>query len=112
MASASAIADGFIATLGAASVFGSANVVKNSYRVLETAASAAVVIAFGRGYARAMAFGGFNRERGWVFNLGLYLRDTGDPTLLLDRTFTAAEAMLDALEADPTVQGTVVKQKE
>jgi len=109
MASASAIADGFLTTLGAASVFGSANVSKNSYKVLETSASAAVVIAFANALAEPVGFGGFNRERSWTFNLRLYLRDVGDPGVLLNRTFTAAETMLDALEADPTVQGTVVK---
>jgi hypothetical protein len=108
MASASAIADGFLTTLGA--TFGTANVSKNSYKILETSgASAAIVVSFNRATAIPVGFGGFNRERGWSFNLRLYLRDTADPTALLDRTFTASETLLDALEADPTVQGTVVK---
>ena len=108
MASASAIADGFLTTLGA--TFGAANVSKNSYKILETSgASAAVIVTFSRAMATPNAFGGFARERSWSFNLRLYLRDTADPNALLERTFTASEALMDALEADPTVQSTVVK---
>jgi hypothetical protein len=108
MASASAIAEGFKANLGAASLFGAANVSKNSYKILETSgASAAIIITWTRGSARPSAFGGFNRERSWLFNLRLYLRDTADPSALLDRTFTASESLMDALEADPTIQDTV-----
>lgn len=109
MASASAMADGFLALLGAASVFGSDNVSKNSYKILETSACAAVVISYARAVSEPVAFGDYNRQRDWVFNLRLYLRDTGNPIDLLNRTFTATETMLDALETDPTVQGTAVK---
>jgi len=109
MASASAIADGFLANIGAASVLGPTNVSKNTYQVLESAASAACVVRWQNFTSRPVQFGDFDAEDTWTFQLRLYLRDTGDAVALLNRTWTVPQKIIDSLRSDNTIQGTCIK---
>jgi hypothetical protein len=108
MASASAIADGILANIGAASVLGSVNVSKNSYQVLESAACAAAVVSWLDFQSQPAQYGGFDARDIWRFSADIYIRDTGNPIHLLNYTFTLPQLVLDSLKSDPTLQGTVI----
>ena len=103
--SASAIADGLVTLLSAASVFGAGNVSKNSYQVLETSTGSCVVVQWTRLTSRAMTFGNL-RHRVWNFQLRCFIRDTGDAGAVLNRVWTATDGILACLESDDTIQGT------
>ena len=109
MTSASAIADGFLANIGAASVLGPTNVSKNTYQILESAASAACVVRWQNFTARPEQFGPLDTRDTWQFQLRLYLRDTGDAVALLNRTWTVPQKIIDSLRSDSTVQGTCIQ---
>ena len=106
--SASAIADGLITMFSAASQFGSGNVSKNSYQVMETSAGSCLIVQW-TGYShRPQVFGSpANTRRTWRMNLKCYIRDTGNPVATLNRVWTATDNILNCLYADDTLQGTV-----
>ncbi len=105
--SASAIADGLINNLSAASVFGGSNVSKNSYQVLETSCCQAAVIHWTRLTSEPVTFGDpRDRQRTWNFVIECYLRDTGDPVQLLTRVWSLTDTVLASIESDETLQGT------
>lgn len=111
MGSASAVADGFVTLLGAASCLGSGNVPvdsvsKSSYAVLETAASAACVVAW-TSYGSQPQRG--TRHQMWNFQLRLFVRDLGNPIQTLERSFSVPQLVIDTIESDLTVQGTAVE---
>ena len=108
MGSASAIADGLVANIGAASVLGAENVSKNTYQKLESSASAACVVAWTR-FSDQPQFGAYSAQDIWQFRLQLYLRDTNDPVTLLNRTYTVPQAIIDSIKSDPTIQDTCIK---
>ena len=108
MSSASAIADALVTMLSAASVFGSGNVNKNSYKVLETAACSAAVISLNSVRSVAVAFGN-DRERTWSMGINAYIKDTGDPSDALNRVFNIADKVVACLDADDTILGTIDK---
>ena len=108
MASASAIADGILANIGAASVFGSTNVSKNSYQVLESSACACAVVSWLNFESAPAQFGSFDARDTWRLSVDIYIRDTGNPIHLLNHTFTVPQQVLDSLKSDGTLQGTVI----
>jgi hypothetical protein len=106
--SASAIADGLVTLLSAASVFGSANVTKDSYQVLESSACACAVVQWSGFSSGRMTHGGAggDRRRVWSFQVRCFIRDTGQPEALLRRTWIATDKFVSAIESDPTIQDT------
>lgn len=111
MGSASAVADGFVTLLSATSCLGSGNVPvdsvsKSSYRVLETAASAACVVAWNTYESRPQRGA---RHQMWSFQLRLFVRDLGNPEQTLERSFSVPQLVIDTIESDLTVQGTAVE---
>ena len=111
MGSASAVADGFVALLSATSCLGNGNVPidsvsKDSYRVLETAASAACVVAWSA-YGSQPQRG--TRHQMWNFQLRLFVRDLGNAEQTLQRSFSVPQLVIDTMESDLTVQGTAIE---
>ena len=105
--SASAIADGLLANLSAASVLGNGNVSKNSYQTLESSACQAAVIHWARLTSEPITFGNpRDRQRTWGFTVECYLRDLGDPVQLLNRVWSLTDTVINSLESDETLQGT------
>jgi hypothetical protein len=105
--SASAIADGLLTNLSAASVFGSGNVSKNSYQILESSCCQAALIHWTRLISKPTTFGNpRDRERIWNFNIECFLRDTGDPIQLKTRIWSLTDTVIASLESDDTLQGT------
>lgn len=101
---ASAIKDGFVTTLSAASVLGSEQVSTN-YAVMESTSACCCVVSF-TGYENtAMTFGN-DREEAWMFYLQGYLKDTGNPITLKNNVFAFTDKIIRALKDDDTVQGT------
>ena len=106
--SASAIADGLVTLLGSASVFGVGRVRKNSYEVLETSASSCCVIQWIGLNSDHTTFGNpYSPERTWDMKLDVYVRDTGNSQATMDRVWTVTDMTINALDSDPTIQGTV-----
>ena len=106
MAGASAIADGLVTLLSAASMFGSTGVSKDSYQVVETSTCSAVVRFVGL-HSEAVGFGRPpDRQRTWQFNIKCYVRDLGDPQSTINRVWLCADKVVSCLESDDTIQGT------
>jgi hypothetical protein len=111
MGSASAVADGFVTMLSATSCLGAGgtlveSVAKDSYKVLETAASAACVVSW-TGFASTPSRG--TREQVWNFQLRLFIRDLGNPIQTLQRSYSVPQLVLNTLHSDLTVQGAAVE---
>jgi len=105
--SASAIADGLVTMLSAASVFGSGNVAKNSYQILETSTGSCAVVQWTRLISNPMTFGDpRSRQRTWNFQIRCFVRDTGDPNAVLNRVWSATDGIIACLESDDTIQNT------
>jgi hypothetical protein len=102
--SASAIKDGFMTGLSAASVFGSGQVDTN-YGVLESTSACCCVVSLAGYENEAMTFGN-NRDETWTFFLQVYLKDTGDPLTLKNNVFAATDKVISYLKEDDTIQGT------
>lgn len=103
--SASAIKDGLVTTLSAASAFGAGGVDTN-YSILETTGGSCLVLSWANLDSAPMAYGVAHKERVWTFAVEIFMKDTGDPVSLMNRPFSAIDTIVTALEADPTVQGT------
>jgi hypothetical protein len=110
LTSSSMIADALITMFSAASQFGTGNVSKNSYQVLETSTGSCMMVQW-TSYADKPStmgtFGQTSKQRTWNMNLKCYIRDTGDPVAVLNRVWTATDNILACLNADETLQGTV-----
>ncbi len=105
--SASAIADGIISNLSAASVFGTGNVSKSSYQILESSACQAAMVYWTRLTSEPATFGNpRDRDHIWSFTVECYLRDTGDPVQLLNRVWSLTDTVIASLESDDSLQGT------
>ena len=105
--SASAIADGFVTMLSAASCLGVGAVSKEDYGVIERVATCCLVIEGFRLESNVVAFGSPpDRERLWTFLMTGYSKDTGDGKAAMNRTYGIVDAVVAAVESDPTVQGT------
>jgi hypothetical protein len=106
--SASSIADALVTMLSATSAFGACMVSKNSYQILESAAGSCAVVQWTNLSSRRTTHGGAggNRNRWWDFQIRCFIRDTGQPTAVLNRVWTATDLVLGTLEADETILGT------
>ncbi len=105
--SASAIADGLVTNLSAASVFGNGCVSKTSYQILESSACQAAIVQWARLKSEAITFGDpRDRQRTWNFIVECYLRDLGDPVQLLTRVWSLTDTVIASIESDETLQGT------
>jgi hypothetical protein len=106
--SASAIGDALVTMFSAASQFGSGNVAKNSYKVLETSTGSCLTVQWVRYNYTPLAFGvPMTGRRTWSFSLKCWVRDTGNPTAAVDRVWKATDNIVACLTADDTLQGTV-----
>ncbi len=106
MSSSSAIADGLVTMLSAASVFGPNMVTKDTYDVLERASGSCAVVSFFSVESEVVAFQN-DRERSWTMLVSMYLKDTNDVEALGRRVYTAVDTVITCLDADDTIQGTV-----
>ena len=106
--SASAIADGLVTMLSAASVFGPGMVSKNSYQILETASGSCAVVQWTglASHRTSMGGAGANRNRLWDFQIRCFIRDTGQPTAVMNRVWSATDLVLSTLESDESINGT------
>jgi hypothetical protein len=105
--SASAIADAIVTNLSAASVFGAGGVSKSSYRVLESMSGSCAVVSFADMMARPVTFGSPRKfDSDWTLEVTIFIKDTGDPSALLNKVFTATDGTLASLRSDDTLQGT------
>lgn len=105
MSSASAIADGIVTLLSAASAFGQ-SVSKNSYQILESSGSA-VIVQWSRINLLPNSLGGSEDARVWDFSLRCFIRESGDLPGNLEKTWLATDKVINCIESDPTLQGTV-----
>ncbi len=102
--SGSAILDGLLANLKAASVFGE-NQVSTDYAVMESTAACCAVVSFTGFSASANTFG--NEWAGaYSFAVDVKLKDTGDPTLLPRKILEVLDMVMASLQSDDTLQGT------
>lgn len=104
MSTASAIKDGFVTGLSAASVIGPEQVSTN-YAVLESTSACCCVVSLTEYENEAMTFGN-NREEVWTFFLQGYLKDTGNPITLKNNVFAFTDKIIAYLKSDDTIQGT------
>ena len=105
---ASAIAGGLVTLLGAASAFGSQYVSSSSYQVLESSTGSALVVQWTGLRSEPMTHGD-DRRRLWNFQLRCFIRDTGQAESVLGRVWAATDVIINALESDPTIQGTATE---
>jgi hypothetical protein len=105
MASASAIRDGCITNLLAASVIGPGQVSPN-YAVMESTSACCGVVNVTGFVSEAMTFGN-NREGTATILAELKLKDTGDPVSLIANVPGFIDKVIASLESDDTLQGTV-----
>lgn len=105
--SASAIADALETMLSAASVFGDGNVTIGDYKVLETTSACCAVIEWSAYDSEATAFGGGNRERAWIHQVAAFVKDRGNPVALAAGVLSTVDMVIDCLDADDSLQGTV-----
>ena len=103
--SASAIADAYVTMLGAASVFGSGNVTKGDYGVLNRASGSCCVVEWSFLDGGPATVGGGDPEHEWTHELALFVRDSGDTARTAERTLTAIDAVVGCLMADQSLQG-------
>lgn len=108
--SASAIIDGFINSLSAASVLGACNISKD-YRVLERATACCMVVSWTDFGSSETAFGG-QEDYTWTFLLEGFIKDTGDPTAAMVNNIKFIDVVASGLSNDRTIQGTVTKINE
>jgi len=106
--SSSAIADAIVTMFSAASQFGSGNVAKNSYKILETSTGSCLTVQWVRYNSTPLTFGvPMTGRKRWSFSLKCWIRDTGNPTAAVERVWKATDNVVDCLMADDTLQGTV-----
>jgi len=112
--SASAIADGLVTMLSAASVFGPGMVSKNSYQILETTSGSCAVVQWSGLTSRRTSMGGAgaNRNRWWNFQIRCFIRDTNQPTAVMNRVWSATDLVLSTLESDESINGTAEELEE
>lgn len=104
--SGSAITDALITMLGAASAFGSDAVAKD-YSVMERSSGSCCVITWKRFNSTAVTFGGVANDRHWTHTIQGFVKDLGDPISLLNRVVGFGDKVLDVIEHDDSLQGTV-----
>ena len=106
--SPSAIADALVTMFSAASMFGSGNVAKNSYKILETSTGSCLTVQWTRFTSTPMTFGvPMSGRETWSFSLKCWVRDTGNPFAAVDRVWQATNNIVACLAADDTLLGTV-----
>lgn len=103
--SASAIIDGFINSLTAASVIGACSVDKD-YAILDRVSGCGVVVSWTGFRASETAFGG-QWDLSTTFRLEVYSKNTGNPHATQRRTITLLDKIAQGLRDDPDIQGTV-----
>lgn len=106
-ASTSAIADTLVTMFSAASQFGPGNASKDSYQALETSTGSCMLVKWTRYQGQPMTFGSNQPRQTWNFNLKCYLRDTGDPSVVLGKVWTATDNIINCLADDATLLGVV-----
>ncbi len=106
--SGSAIADALVTMLGAASAFGSTAVGKD-YSVLERSSGSCCVVTWRRFSSVTTTYGKGSHDRQWTHSIQGFVKDLGDPISLLGRVLTFSDTVLNVLEHDDTLQGTVKK---
>ena len=105
--SASAITDGIVTMLSAASVFGSTGVSKNSFQVMESTSGSCCIVQVPGLQSGATTFGtNYGNMRLWDFILYTYVRDTGDAPAAMNRMLTMIDTVVACIEADQSLQGT------
>ncbi len=104
--SGSAIADALVTMLGAASAFGSTAVGKD-YSVLERSSGSCCVVTWRRFTSVESTYGGGSHDRQWTHSIQGFIKDLGDPISLLGRVLTFSDTILNVIEHDGTLQGTV-----
>ena len=104
--SGSAIADALVTMLGAASAFGSTAVGKD-YKVLESSSGSCCVVTWRRFTSVESTYGGATHDRQWTHTIQGFIKDQGDAVSLLGRVITFSDTILNVIEKDGTLQGTV-----
>lgn len=89
-----------------ASALGTKAVSRNNFAVLETSASTAAIVTFNGVTSEPDAMG-TGRARRWTIGVDVFVKDTGNPTALLDTVASATDALLPLLEAAETWNGVV-----
>jgi hypothetical protein len=103
--SASAIADGIITNLNAASVLGSGGASKN-YEVMELTSGCCAVVGWTGGVSTPVTFG-TPAQRGWTHTIEAYIKDTGDHPAVMKNNFALVDKLIATIESDLSLQGTV-----
>lgn len=106
MTTACAIASAMVTILSASQYFGSTDVKKNDYSVLETSSGSCAIVVPSGVESVCDAFTNV-RTRVWTMNVVGFVRDLGSPADTLDRVTNVFDNLLLALESDDTVGGTV-----
>jgi len=107
--SGSAIADGLITMLGAASAFGNEAVAKD-FSVLERSSGSYCVVSWRRFSSAPATFGNpTDKNRQWTHTIMGFVKDLGDAKSTLGRVLKFGDVVLEVIEHDDTLQGTVEK---
>ena len=105
--SGSAIADGLITMLSAASAFGSDAVAKD-FSVLERSSGSCCVVSWRRFVSVPAAFGDPTaKDRQWTHTIMGFVKDLGDAKSTLGRVMKFGDVVLGVIEANDSLQGTV-----
>jgi hypothetical protein len=103
--SASAITDGVISLLSAASVFGASMVGNHKYDALEQCGGSCAAV-FCTGFVSDESTYGNQRKHDWNYVIESYYRFTGDYDAVRNMAQTGLDLVLSTIESDPTIQGT------
>lgn len=95
----------FVTNLGATSVLGSN--VNTNYKVLESSSACCLVVSgLSKQESSITTFGGVRDEK-ITFMLEGFLKDTGNPNIMIPNVGSFSDLVVTSLESDPTLQGTV-----
>ena len=102
---ASAIVDGIITNITAASVLGTKSACTN-YKVLETTGACSAVVGWSAHSSFPVTMG-TTKEKQWTHTIELFVKDNSDPVTTMNRTIWLIDKVVASLDSDDTIQGTV-----
>lgn len=99
------VINAIVTNLGCASALG-ANRVGKDYSVIESSQFPTAVVGWLGTTSVPTAMGG-GRDKLWTFSVEVFIKDTGSASAVMDYFPTLSKSILDSLESDLTLQGTV-----
>ena len=100
------VVNALVTNLSAASAVGSGRVGKD-YSIIETSQYPVSVVGWLHTRSLPATFGGGGRDKYWTFVVETFIKDTGSSSAIMDYFLTMSNSIMDSIENDPTLQGTV-----